>query len=136
MISFVDAYRDEHGVEPICKVLKFAPSTYRAHVARRADPKLAPPRIKRDIVLCAEIKMILHELPGLRRSQSVAANPLGVEAGSSPNWYEICGSWPHQVLARRGLHVGRNEFAELAQRTGTPFLFGSKLDSPATMQLI
>jgi hypothetical protein len=24
MISFVDAYRDEHGVEPICKVLPIA----------------------------------------------------------------------------------------------------------------
>jgi hypothetical protein len=32
MISFVDAYRDDHGVEPICKVLTIAPSTYRAHV--------------------------------------------------------------------------------------------------------
>jgi hypothetical protein len=30
MISFVDAYRDDHGVEPICKVLTIAPSTYRA----------------------------------------------------------------------------------------------------------
>ena len=36
MISFVDAYRDQHGVEPICKVLPIAPSTYHAHVARRA----------------------------------------------------------------------------------------------------
>jgi putative transposase len=25
---FVDAYRDEFGVEPICRVLQFAPSTY------------------------------------------------------------------------------------------------------------
>ena len=36
MISFVDAYRDDHGVEPICRVLEIAPSTYHAHVARRA----------------------------------------------------------------------------------------------------
>ena len=61
MISFVDAYRDDHGVEPICKVLTIAPSTYRAHVARRADPESAPPRIKRDIVLCAEIKRVFDE---------------------------------------------------------------------------
>ena len=51
MISFVDAYRDEHGVEPICKVLPIAPSTYHAHVARRAKPETAPPRVKRDVVL-------------------------------------------------------------------------------------
>jgi hypothetical protein len=61
MISFVDAYRDQHGVEPICKVLPIAPSTYHAHVARRAKPETAPPRIKRDVVLSAEIKRVFDE---------------------------------------------------------------------------
>ena len=28
MTSFVDAYRDDYGVEPICRVIKIAPSTY------------------------------------------------------------------------------------------------------------
>ena len=37
MVGFIDAHRDAHGVEPICKVLPIAPSTYRAHAARRAD---------------------------------------------------------------------------------------------------
>jgi hypothetical protein len=41
MISFVDAYRDDHGVEPICKVIAIAPSTYHAHAARRAKPETA-----------------------------------------------------------------------------------------------
>ncbi len=27
MISFVDAYRDKHGVKPFCKVLPIAPRT-------------------------------------------------------------------------------------------------------------
>ena len=70
MISFVDAYRDQHGVEPICKVLPIAPSTYRAHVARRADPESAPPRVKRDIVLRAEIERVFDEnfqVYGLRK---------------------------------------------------------------------
>jgi putative transposase len=35
MISFLDAYRDEHGVEPVCRVLAIAPSTYHEHVRRR-----------------------------------------------------------------------------------------------------
>jgi transposase InsO family protein len=61
MISFVDAYRDKHGVEPICKVLPIAPSTYHAHVARRAKPELAPPRVRRDIMLSVEIKRIFDE---------------------------------------------------------------------------
>ena len=38
MIAFIDDHRGAHGVEPICKVLPIAPSTYHAHVAQRADP--------------------------------------------------------------------------------------------------
>src|SRR6185312_16005228 len=61
MISFVDAYRDKHGVEPICKVLAIAPSTYHAHVTRRARPEMAPVRVKRDTLLSAEIKRVFNE---------------------------------------------------------------------------
>jgi hypothetical protein len=35
MIAFIDDHRQVFGVEPICKVLPIAPSTYHAHVARR-----------------------------------------------------------------------------------------------------
>jgi hypothetical protein len=40
MIAFIDDHRDVYGVEPICKVLPIAPSTYHAHVGRRSlrDP--------------------------------------------------------------------------------------------------
>ena len=61
MISFVDAYRDKHGVEPICKILPIAPSTYHAHVARRAQPETAPPRVKRDVMLSVEIRRVFDE---------------------------------------------------------------------------
>jgi transposase InsO family protein len=61
MISFVDAYRDDHGVEPICRVLAIAPSTYHAHVARRARPEMAPARVKHDTMLSAEIKRVFNE---------------------------------------------------------------------------
>ena len=37
MISFIDDHRGTHGVEPICRVLPIAPSTYHDHVAKRAD---------------------------------------------------------------------------------------------------
>ena len=39
MIAFIDEHRDVYGVEPICRVLPIAPSTYHAHAARRADPE-------------------------------------------------------------------------------------------------
>jgi putative transposase len=35
MIAFIDDHRDVHGVEPICRVLPIAPSTYHSHTARR-----------------------------------------------------------------------------------------------------
>jgi hypothetical protein len=38
MIAFIDDHPGAFGVEPICRVLAIAPSTYHAHIARRADP--------------------------------------------------------------------------------------------------
>ena len=38
MIAFIDEHRGAYGVEPICRVLPIAPSTYHAHVIGRADP--------------------------------------------------------------------------------------------------
>jgi putative transposase len=38
IVDFIDAHRDEFGVEPICNVLQFAPSTYRAAKRRELSP--------------------------------------------------------------------------------------------------
>jgi hypothetical protein len=38
MISFIDDQRAVYGVEPICKLLPIAPSTYFLHKARQRDP--------------------------------------------------------------------------------------------------
>jgi len=61
MIRFVDAYRDDHGVEPICRVLESAPSTYHAHARRRLQPETAPPRVRRDVELMSEIRRVFDE---------------------------------------------------------------------------
>lgn len=37
MTSFIDEYREEYGVEPICAELPIAPSTYYAHKTCEAD---------------------------------------------------------------------------------------------------
>jgi hypothetical protein len=58
MIALIDAHRDVHGVEPICKVLPIAPSTHHAHVARRADPSKASARARRDAALRLEIERV------------------------------------------------------------------------------
>jgi putative transposase len=41
IVEFIDANRDELGVEPICKVLQIAPSTYYAHKARAQSARAA-----------------------------------------------------------------------------------------------
>ena len=48
MVSFIDDFRDEHGVEPICAQLPIAPSTYYEHKSREVDPDLLPWRAQRD----------------------------------------------------------------------------------------
>ena len=58
---FIDEHREEYGVEPICRVLPIAPSTYRAHAARLADPALLSERAKRDAGLRPEIRRVWEE---------------------------------------------------------------------------
>ena len=58
MIAFIDDQRTVHGVEPICKVLPIAPSTYFDHQAKRADPDLLSDRAKRDALLLPEIRRV------------------------------------------------------------------------------
>jgi transposase InsO family protein len=61
MKAFIDDHRDAHGVEPICRVLPIAPSTYYAHAARRADPSRASARQRCDAALCVEIRRVWEE---------------------------------------------------------------------------
>jgi putative transposase len=61
MIAFIDHHRATHGVEPICKVLPIAPSTYHEHVARRHDPSRLSARATRDLVLKPGIARVFKE---------------------------------------------------------------------------
>jgi putative transposase len=61
MLSFIDAHRNMHGVEPICKQLPIAPSTYYAHKAREIDADHIPPRVQRDMALKPEIQRVWDE---------------------------------------------------------------------------
>jgi transposase InsO family protein len=61
MKMFIDEHRDFYGVEPICRVLPIAPSTYRAHAARNADPSKLSDRSKRDAELRPVIQRVWDE---------------------------------------------------------------------------
>jgi putative transposase len=61
MTAFVADHRDAYGVEPICKVLQIAPSTYYTHAARKADPERRPLRAWRDDALCVEVRRVFDD---------------------------------------------------------------------------
>jgi|TARA_R110000803_G_scaffold114446_1_gene182930 putative transposase len=61
MIAFIDKYRGNHGVEPICKLLPIAPSTYHDHVAKQRDPSRLSARAQRDILLKPEVARVFTE---------------------------------------------------------------------------
>jgi transposase InsO family protein len=61
MIAFIDDHREQFGVEPICRVLPIAPSTYFRHKAEQRDPTRRSTRAQRDEVLRAIIRRIWHE---------------------------------------------------------------------------
>src|SRR5215211_2705617 len=82
-------------VEPICRVLPIAPSTYHAHVARRLDPEKQSCRAQRDAALKAEIRRVFE------------AN------------FGVCGVrkvW--RQLAREGIAVARCTVARLMRAMG------------------
>jgi putative transposase len=95
MIAFIDDHRAVCGVEPICRVLPIAPSTYHAGVAQRADPAKASPRAQQDLVLMAQIRRV-H-----------AAN-FGV--------YGVRKVW--RQLGREGVAVARCTVARLMRQMG------------------
>ncbi len=61
MIAFIDDHRDTYGVEPICRILRIAPSTYHARVAKRQDPTRLSARARQDAALKPEIARVFTE---------------------------------------------------------------------------
>ena len=95
MIAFIDDHRQAYGVEPICRVLPIAPSTYHAHAARRADPRKLPARARSDVALMAEIRRVFEANFGV---------------------YGVRKVW--RQLAREGVVVARCTVARLMRRMG------------------
>ena len=71
MVSYIDDYRDRFGVEPICRVLPIAPSTYYEMKARERDPSRLPPRAIRDEELKPEIRRVHAENYGVYGARKV-----------------------------------------------------------------
>jgi len=61
MISFIDEHRGVFGVEPICRLLPIAPSTYYENVAKRLDVDRLSVRARSDISLKIEIRRVFEQ---------------------------------------------------------------------------
>ena len=71
MVTFIDDYRDEYGVEPICRVLPIAPSVYYARKACEADPARLSKRAVRDMELREDIERVWKENFGVYGARKV-----------------------------------------------------------------
>jgi putative transposase len=57
-VAFIDDHRQALGIEPVCRVMRIAPSTYYQHKAKQVDPDLRSPRQKRDDELRPAIQRV------------------------------------------------------------------------------
>lgn len=58
MKAFVDQYRQQFGVESLCRVLQIAPSAYWRHAARQRNPALRSRRAQRDASLVPQVQRV------------------------------------------------------------------------------
>jgi hypothetical protein len=56
VMGFIDAHHKDLGIEPICRELAVAPSSWHEHAARLADASKRSARAQRDDVLRAQIE--------------------------------------------------------------------------------
>jgi len=61
MISFIDEHRSVLGVEPICRLLPIAQSTYYEVIAKRTDVGRLSARVRNDIAMKVEIRRVFNE---------------------------------------------------------------------------
>jgi putative transposase len=71
VMAFIDAHRDELGIEPICRELAIAPSSYHEHAVRLTDPGRRPARARRDDAIRQEIARVNEASFGLYGTRKV-----------------------------------------------------------------
>jgi len=70
-MSFIDSHREALGIEPICRELAIAPSSYHEHATRLADPGKRSARARRDDKIKEQIKRVHDDSSGLYGTRKV-----------------------------------------------------------------
>jgi len=71
VMAFIDAYREDLGIEPMCRELAIAPSSYHEHVVRVADPGKRSARARRDDEIREQIRRVHAASFGLYGTRKV-----------------------------------------------------------------
>src|SRR5690606_37173887 len=106
--AFIDEHRGRFGVEPICKTLQFAPSTYYQAKKREVEPA---DRARRDAWLSGQIRRVHAE------NLKVYEAPEGV-AAAGPGRHPGAALPGRAADAKRRPQKGRSEAAENRSRPG------------------
>lgn len=94
-MAFIDAHRGELGIEPICRELAVAPSSYHEHAVRLADPGRRSARAQRDDGIKEQIRRVHDDSFGLYGTRKV--------------WHQ---------LRRKGIKVAKCTVERLMQAMG------------------
>jgi len=70
-MSFIGDHHEELGIEPICRELRVAPSSWHEHAARLADPGKRSARARRDDVIRDDIRRVHGASFGLYGTRKV-----------------------------------------------------------------
>lgn len=70
-MAFIDAHRGELGIEPICRELAIAFSSYHEHAVRIVDPQMRSARARRDAEIKEHIRRVHQASFGLYGSRKV-----------------------------------------------------------------
>jgi len=71
VMSFIGDHHEELGIEPICRELRVAPSSWHEHAARLADPGKRSARARRDDVIRDDIRRVHGASFGLYGTRKV-----------------------------------------------------------------
>jgi hypothetical protein len=77
VIDFMENHVTDYGIEPMCKVLRIAPSTWYARKAHKVDPEKRSKRAKADDAMRLKIRQVLRII-----SASMACAKSGINSNA------------------------------------------------------
>ncbi len=130
MISFIEEHRLVLGVEPICRLMLIAPSTYYEVIAKRTDVDRLSARERNDIAMKVEIRRVFNEnfqVYGVQGLAAIAARRLRHRPLHRRAAYENNGdSRRHSRQADQNHRVG--QVRSMSTRPGEPTVLRSSAE--------